>query len=48
MGGQWVIEDVNSANGVFVNKTRVRRPLALAHGDLVRCGDVELIYELVG
>jgi hypothetical protein len=47
MGGQWVIEDVSSANGVFVNKTRVRRPLALAHGDLVRCGDVELVYELV-
>jgi serine/threonine-protein kinase len=47
MGGQWVIEDVSSANGVFVNKTRVRRPMALAHGDLVRCGDVELVYELV-
>ena len=47
MRGQWVIEDINSANGVFVNKKRVRRPLALAHGDLVRCGDVEMIYELV-
>ncbi len=47
MGGQWIIEDVNSANGVFVNKKRVRRPLALAHGDLVRCGDVEMVYELV-
>ncbi len=47
MGGQWVIEDVGSANGVFVNKTRVRRPLALAHRDLVRCGDVEMVYELV-
>lgn len=47
MGGQWVIEDLNSANGVFVNNTRVRRPLALAHGDRVRLGDIELIYELV-
>lgn len=47
MGGQWVIEDLSSANGVFVNRTRVRRPLALAHGDRVRMGDVELIYELV-
>lgn len=47
MTGQWVIEDINSANGVFVNKTRVRRALPLAHGDLVRCGDVEMIYELM-
>lgn len=47
MGGQWIIEDVNSSNGVFVNNKRIRRPLALAHGDLVRCGDVECVYELV-
>ncbi len=47
MGGQWVIEDIGSANGVFVNKTRVRRPLALAHGDLVRFGDVQAVYELL-
>lgn len=47
MGRQWVIEDVRSRNGVFVNKTRVRHPLALAHGDLVRFGDIEAVYELV-
>ena len=47
MGGQWVVEDIGSANGVFVNKTRVRRPLALAHGDLLRFGDVQAVYELV-
>lgn len=47
MGGQWVIEDIHSQNGVFVNKTRVRRALALAHRDLIRCGDVEMIFELV-
>jgi serine/threonine-protein kinase len=47
MGGQWVVEDVDSQNGVWVNKTRVRRPMALAHGDLVRFGDVESVYELV-
>ncbi|HEX8995593.1 MAG TPA: FHA domain-containing serine/threonine-protein kinase [Ktedonobacterales bacterium] len=47
MGGQWVVEDVNSQNGVWVNETRVRRPLALAHGDLVRFGEVQAIYELM-
>ncbi len=47
MGRQWVIEDVNSANGVWVNGVRVRRPLALAHGDQVRLGDIHLVYELV-
>ena len=47
MGGQWVIEDIHSQNGVHVNNKRVRRPLALAHGDLIRCGDVEMVFELV-
>lgn len=46
MGGQWVIEDLNSHNGVYVNRTRMRRPLALAHGDRVRMGDVEMLFEL--
>ncbi len=47
MGGQWVIEDIDSQNGVWINKARVKRPMALAHGDLVRFGDVEAVYELV-
>ncbi|HEU5346229.1 MAG TPA: protein kinase [Ktedonobacterales bacterium] len=47
MGGQWVIEDIHSQNGVFVNNKRVRRALALAHRDLIRCGAVEMVFELV-
>lgn len=46
ISGQWVIEDLNSFNGVYVNRTRVRRPLALSPGDRVRMGDVEMIFEL--
>lgn len=46
ISGQWVIEDLNSHNGVYVNRTRVRRPLALAPGDRVRLGDVEMVFEL--
>lgn len=45
--GKWLIEDVRSANGVWVNGVKVRNPLALEHGDTVRLGDVQMLYELV-
>ncbi len=47
VSGQWVIEDINSSNGVWVNGVRVKRSLALAHGDQIRFGEVQAIYELV-
>ena len=36
--GQFVLTDLESANGVFVNGTRVQRAM-LAHGDEVKIGD---------
>jgi len=45
--GEWVIEDVHSRSGVLVNGMRVRQPLPLQHGDVVRLGDVQMLYELV-
>ncbi|MBN1658188.1 MAG: FHA domain-containing protein, partial [Anaerolineae bacterium] len=42
-----VVEDLNSANGVFVNQRRVSSAV-LAPGDQLRLGDVELAYQAAG
>jgi pSer/pThr/pTyr-binding forkhead associated (FHA) protein len=40
------IEDLNSANGLFVNGSRVTAARALKTGDVIRLGEsVELLYE---
>ncbi len=46
--GQWSVEDLQSANGTFVNGKRVQRPMPLQHGDELRLGDEILTFELVG
>jgi pSer/pThr/pTyr-binding forkhead associated (FHA) protein len=43
--GAWLLRDNNSANGVFVNGTRVREAL-LADGDRVRVGNTEMRFLL--
>ncbi|MGC1951830.1 MAG: FHA domain-containing protein [Gammaproteobacteria bacterium] len=43
--GSWEIEDLQSANGVFVNEQRVTRS-RLGHGDIVRLGPVPFRFEL--
>jgi pSer/pThr/pTyr-binding forkhead associated (FHA) protein len=42
--GSCTVEDLGSANGTFVNGRRVSRA-ALAPGDRLRLGDVELVYQ---
>jgi hypothetical protein len=44
-GGSWEIEDLQSANGVFVNEERITRS-RLGHGDIVRLGPVPFRFEL--
>jgi serine/threonine protein kinase len=46
--GHWLIEDLQSANGTFVNGTRVLRPTVLQHGDELRLGDDIMTFELLG
>ncbi len=41
-GAGWVIEDLSSYNGVFVNSERVSSAQPLAHGDVVQVGDYRL------
>jgi pSer/pThr/pTyr-binding forkhead associated (FHA) protein len=42
--GQYVVEDLQSTNGTFVNGVRVSRQV-LQHGDVVKVGDHELVFD---
>ena len=44
--GHWQIEDLNSANGTFLNRTRVEagKPLDLAPGSVIQIGRLYLVY----
>jgi signal transduction histidine kinase len=42
--GAWVLCDLNSANGTFVNGTRIRKPTRLKHGDQIKLGSTLLMY----
>jgi pSer/pThr/pTyr-binding forkhead associated (FHA) protein len=43
--GELTVEDLDSTNGTFVNDRRVRKTAALAPGDRLRVGRVELSVE---
>jgi len=45
-GGNWIIEDLRSTNGTFVNDERVppSQPTPLNDGDSVRCGQLVLTF----
>jgi predicted component of type VI protein secretion system len=46
-GESYVIEDLGSTNGTFVNQTRLTGPYMLKHGDVVSLGEqITLIYEV--
>jgi pSer/pThr/pTyr-binding forkhead associated (FHA) protein len=41
------VYDLGSSNGTFVGEQRVREPVDLADGALVRFGAVELVFKVV-
>jgi pSer/pThr/pTyr-binding forkhead associated (FHA) protein len=43
--GVWVLVDLDSTNGTFVDGEQVKGDAALAPGALVRFGDVQLVFE---
>ncbi|MCY3019247.1 MAG: FHA domain-containing protein, partial [Planctomycetota bacterium] len=45
-GGTWVVEDLKSMNGVYVNDAKVQKQ-RLKDGDIVRIGDVPFKFMLV-
>lgn len=42
--GGWVLSDLDSANGTYVNGVRIQKPTRLKHGDQVRVGSTLLVY----
>ncbi len=41
-GNTWVIEDLNSTNGTWLNGREIVQPTALTYGDIIQLGHVEL------
>ncbi|BAW09824.1 BTAD domain-containing putative transcriptional regulator [Nocardia seriolae] len=46
-GHTWVVKDLQSSNGVFINGSRVLDSGLLCDGALLRIGDTELVFVLV-
>jgi pSer/pThr/pTyr-binding forkhead associated (FHA) protein len=45
VGAQWaLVDDGLSRNGTFVNGERLRGRRRLTHGDVLRCGDTQLVF----
>ncbi|MFQ5806576.1 MAG: ATP-binding protein [Phycisphaerae bacterium] len=42
--GAWILRDLNSANGTYVNGTRIQEPTRLKHGDQIKLGSTLLMY----
>src|SRR6185295_15046472 len=42
-GGVFVVEDLGSANGVYLNNTRVQKN-GLSHADVIQCGSLVIRY----
>lgn len=41
---QWVLEDLGSANGTFINGVKVVKPQTVKRGDQIRCGGTLLVF----
>jgi pSer/pThr/pTyr-binding forkhead associated (FHA) protein len=44
-GSPFVLEDLTSYNGVYVNGLRVAQPQGLQHGDLIQIGDYRIVIQ---
>lgn len=42
--GTWILTDLNSSNGTYVNGQRVVRPTELKHGDQIKVGSTLLVF----
>ncbi|HEX2123928.1 MAG TPA: SpoIIE family protein phosphatase [Thermoanaerobaculia bacterium] len=45
IGNAWVLKDLGSANGTYLNGSRVERDETLRPGDRIRLGDTEIVFE---
>lgn len=42
--GGWILEDLKSANGTYLNGKRIERPIRLKHGDQIRTGGTLFVW----
>ena len=45
-GGTYIIRDVGSSNGTYLNKERLTKPQALRNGDVIELGNTTIIVNL--
>jgi hypothetical protein len=43
-GGQWILTDLDSANGTYLNDRSVSSPSPLSNGDRINIGETELVF----
>lgn len=48
VGATWMLKDLGSANGTYLNGSRVERDELLKTGDRIRLGDTEIVFETSG
>ncbi len=46
--GRWLLFDLSSANGTYLNGIAITAPTALKHGDRISVGDTEFLFKLPG
>lgn len=46
--GSWILRDLNSRNGTFVNGARISEPKRLTHGDRIAAGHLSIRYDTCG
>jgi two-component system NtrC family sensor kinase len=44
LDGSWVLTDLKSANGTYVNGVHIHKPTRLKHGDQIRVGSTLMVY----
>jgi pSer/pThr/pTyr-binding forkhead associated (FHA) protein len=44
--GKWVVEDLGSHNGTYVNGAKVVKEHPLADGDLISAGDTTVLFKI--
>lgn len=42
--GSWMLQDLQSSNGTYVNGVRIREPIRLKHGDQIKIGSTLMVY----
>ncbi len=44
---QWWLEDLHSTNGSFLNDERIITPVVVTSGDIVRCGQADVLVTII-